>query len=120
MIETPESWRVSYALVLALALGLTAAQSSMAFAEADAERGLSLATQWCNSCHIVQQNDPGMDDGEVAPRFSTLTSYTAEALRRLLAPGHAGMDALSKLTESDAADIAAHIKRLKPQPARPR
>jgi hypothetical protein len=66
---------------------------------------------------MVQQNDPGMDDAEIAPRFSTLTNQTAESLERLLAPGHAGMDALSKLTKSDVADIVAHLKRLKPQPA---
>jgi hypothetical protein len=57
-----------------------------------------------------------MDDAEIGPRFSTLTDQTAETLQRLLAPGHAGMDALSKLTKSDAEDIAAHLKRLKPQP----
>jgi mono/diheme cytochrome c family protein len=107
---------------MALVLGLAAAaiQPSMVFAEADAERGLSIAIQWCNSCHIVQQNDPGMDDAEIGPRFATLTNQTTETLERLLAPGHAGMDALSKLTGRDVADIVAHLKRLKPQPRTPR
>lgn len=61
-----------------------------------------------------------MDDGEAGPRFSTVTNQTTQSLKQLLSPGHAGMDALSKLTESDAADLAAHLKRLKPQPATPR
>jgi len=88
----------------------------MARADGDAVRGLSIASRWCNSCHVVQQNAGGMDDGELGPPFSTLTDHTAQTLRQLLAPGHAGMDALSKLTEIDAADIAAHLKRLKPEP----
>jgi mono/diheme cytochrome c family protein len=115
-----DGWSPSYLMALVLGLAATAIQSSMVFAEADAEHGLSIATQWCNSCHIVRQNDPGMDDGEIGPRFSTLTNQTAETLKRLLAPGHAGMDALSKLTDSDVADIVAHLKRLKPQPRTPR
>jgi len=110
----------SYLIVLALGLGTAAVQYSEALAEPDAQRGLAIATQWCNSCHIVQQNDPGMDDGEAGPRFSTVTNQTTQSLKQLLSPGHAGMDALSKLTESDAADLAAHLKRLKPQPATPR
>ena len=86
----------------------------------DPERGLSIASQWCNSCHIVQQNDPGMDDGEIGPRFSTMTNVTAQDLRRLFLSGHADMDALSKLTERDAADIVAHLRRLKPEVRAPR
>jgi mono/diheme cytochrome c family protein len=85
-------------------------------AEGDAARGLSIATQWCNSCHVVQQDPGGMDDGEIAPPFSTLTAQTAGTVRRLLASGHADMSALSKLTDADAADIAAYLKRLEPQP----
>jgi cytochrome c553 len=127
MSRQSASWAPSYLIVLALGLGTAAVQCSEALAEPDAERGLAIAsqwcnfaTQWCNSCHIVQQNDPGMDDGEIGPRFSTLTNQTTQSLKQLLAPGHAGMDALTKLTESDAADLAAHLKRLKPQPATPR
>jgi len=86
-------------------------------AQANANRGLKIASQWCNSCHMVQQNDPGADDAEAAPRFSTLTTQTAQSLKRLLAAGHADMDALSKLSDSDIADIAAHLHRLKPEPS---
>jgi len=87
-----------------------------AAAESDADRGLALATQWCNSCHVVQQNDPGMDDGEVGPPFATLTQYTPQMLKKLFAAGHADMDALSKLSSDDLAAIAAHLHRLKPEP----
>jgi mono/diheme cytochrome c family protein len=85
-------------------------------AESDAERGLALASRWCNSCHVVQQNDPGMDDGEFGPPFATLTQYTPEMLKKLFAAGHADMDALSKLSDDDLAAIAAHMRRLKPEP----
>lgn len=85
-------------------------------AESDADRGLALATQWCNSCHVVQQNDPGMDDAEYGPPFATLTQYTAPMLKQLFAKGHADMDALSKLSDDDLAAIAAHLHRLKPEP----
>jgi mono/diheme cytochrome c family protein len=95
-------------------------QPVIAYAADDPERGLSIASQWCNSCHIVQQNDPGMDDGEIGPRFSTMTNQTAQALRQLLLSGHADMDTLSKLTERDAADIVAHLRRLKPEVRTPR
>lgn len=87
-----------------------------AHAETDADRGLALATQWCNSCHVVAQNDPGMDDGEFGPPFATLTQYTPQMLKKLFAAGHADMDALSKLSDDDLAAIAAHLHRLKPEP----
>jgi mono/diheme cytochrome c family protein len=87
-----------------------------ALAESDAERGLALATRWCNSCHLVQQNDPGMDDGEFGPPFATLTQYTPQMLKKLFAAGHADMDALSELSDDDLAAIAAHLRRLKPEP----
>jgi len=88
-----------------------------AHSQADPDRGLATATRWCNSCHIVQQDDPGMDDGEIGPRFSTITKQTAQSLKRLLAPGHADMEALSKLSDAEIADIAAHLHRLKPEPS---
>jgi mono/diheme cytochrome c family protein len=87
-----------------------------AHAESDADRGLALATQWCNSCHVVQQNDPGMDDAEYGPPFATVTQYTAPMLKQLFAKGHADMDALAKLSDDDLAAIAAHLHRLKPEP----
>lgn len=87
-----------------------------AHAETDADRGLALATQWCNSCHVVAQNDPGMDDGEFGPPFATLTQYKPQMLKKLFAAGHADMDALSKLSDDDLAAIAAHLHRLKPEP----
>ena len=85
-------------------------------AQSKADRGLALASQWCNSCHVVQQNDPGMDDGETGPPFATLTQYTPQMLKKLFAAGHADMDALSKLSDDDIAAIAAHLHRLKPEP----
>jgi mono/diheme cytochrome c family protein len=85
-------------------------------AESDAERGLALASRRCNSCHVVQQNDPGMDDGEFGPPFASFTQYTPEMLKRLFAAGHADMDALSRLSDDDLAAIAAHLHRLKPEP----
>jgi mono/diheme cytochrome c family protein len=90
--------------------------SGAARAETDTDRGLALATQWCNSCHVVQQNDPGMDDAEYGPPFATLTQYTAPMLKKLFAAGHADMDALSKLSDDDLAAIAVHLHRLKPEP----
>jgi len=90
--------------------------ASAAPAQSDADRGLALATQWCNSCHVVQQNDPGMDDAEYGPPFATLTQYTAQMLKKLFAAGHADMDALAKLSDDDLAAIAAHLHRLKPEP----
>ena len=95
-------------------------QPVIVYAADDPERGLLIASQWCNSCHIVQQNDPGMDDGEIGPRFSTMTNQTPQALRRLLLSGHADMDALSKVTERDSADIVAHLNCLKLEARRPR
>jgi cytochrome c553 len=85
-------------------------------AESEAERGLALAARWCNSCHVVQQNDPSIDDGEFGPPFATLTQYTPQMLKKLFASGHADMDALSKLSDDDLAAIAAHLHRLKPEP----
>lgn len=90
--------------------------ATVAHAQSDADRGLALATQWCNSCHVVQQNDPGMDDAEFGPPFATVTQYTAPMLKKLFAAGHANMDALSKLSDDDLAAIAAHLHRLKPEP----
>jgi len=95
---------------------VTLSFSAVAHAQSDADRGLALATQWCNSCHVVQQNDPGMDDAEVGPPFATVTQYTAPMLKKLFAAGHADMDALSKLSDDDLAAIAAHLHRLKPEP----
>jgi mono/diheme cytochrome c family protein len=92
------------------------AAGNMVRAAGDPERGVAVATQWCNSCHIVKQNDPAADDAEVGPRFATLTKYTADGLMRLLARGHAGMAALSRLTQRDLDYIAAHLHRLKPEP----
>lgn len=99
-------------LFAAIALSLAA----VAYAQSDADRGLALATQWCNSCHVVQQNDPGMDDAEFGPPFATVTQYTAPMLKKLFAAGHADMDALAKLSDDDLAAIAAHLHRLKPEP----
>jgi mono/diheme cytochrome c family protein len=102
--------------MISLAGLMIATQSDVVRAEGDPERGLAVATQWCNSCHIVKQNDPGADDAEVGPRFATLTKYTTDALMKLLAPGHADMAALSRLTRRDVEDIVAHLHRLKPEP----
>ena len=93
-----------------------ASSAIAATAESEADRGLALATQWCNSCHVVRQNDPGMDDAEYGPPFATLTTYDAAKLKQLFAKGHADMDALSKLSDDDLAAIAAHLHRLKPEP----
>ena len=100
----------------AAALVSLALLSTAATAQSDADRGLALSTQWCNSCHVVAQNDPGMDDGEFGPPFATLTTYDAAKLKQLFAKGHADMDALSKLSDDDLAAIAAHLHRLKPEP----
>lgn len=54
-----------------------------ALAESDAERGLALATRWCNSCHLVQQNDPGMDDGEWSAFRNFDPVYSADAQEAL-------------------------------------
>lgn len=37
-------------------------------------------------------------------------------LKKLFAAGHADMDALSELSDDDLAAIAAHLRRLKPEP----
>ena len=103
-------------IYVAFAAASFSALSGAAVAETDADRGLALATQWCNSCHVVQQNDPGMDDAEYGPPFATLTQYTPQMLKKLFAGGHADMDALSKLSDDDLAAIAAHLHRLKPEP----
>jgi mono/diheme cytochrome c family protein len=100
-----------------LGLILSLMHPAIAHADGDPDRGLAIATQWCNSCHVVQQSDPGMDDGEIGPRFSTLTKHTAQSLKELLSSGHADMDALSKLTANDVADIAAHLHRLQAEPS---
>jgi mono/diheme cytochrome c family protein len=108
--------RRGHAIVFLLGvIGLIATHPAAALAGGDTEHGLAVASQWCNSCHVVRQNDPGMDDGEFAPRFSTLTAYDAQSLKQLLAKGHADMDALSKLSDRDVEDIAAYLKRLKPE-----
>lgn len=99
-----------------LAFGLASVAPALLRADSAADRGLALATQWCNSCHVVQQNDPGMDDAEYGPPFATLTQYTPQMLKKLFAAGHADMDALSKLSDHDLAAIAAHLHRLKPEP----
>ena len=103
-------------ICVGFAIASFALLSGTARAETDTDRGLALATQWCNSCHVVQQNDPGMDDAEYGPPFATLTQYTAPMLKKLFAAGHADMDALSKLSDDDLAAIAAHLHRLKPEP----
>ena len=108
--------RSAYGGLAAVLLVSFASLLNAALAESDAERGLALATQWCNSCHVVQQNDPGMDDAEYGPPFATLTQNTAPMLKKLFAAGHADMDALSKLSDDDLAAIAAHLHRLKPEP----
>lgn len=84
-------------------------------ARADPERGLEIAERWCNGCHIVLQKDAGQDDGQAAPRFSTLTRHTLQSLGATLRKGHAGMEALRQIPDSDIADIAAHLHRLKPE-----
>jgi len=109
-----QKWRRSRARLISFVSFVTF--STAASAQSAAERGLALATQWCNSCHVVQQNDPGMDDAEVGPSFATVTQYTAPMLKKLFAAGHADMDALSKLSDDDLAAIAAHLHRLKPEP----
>ena len=93
-----------------------AIHSGAAVAEGGPNRGRAVATRWCNSCHMVVQNDRGADECEVGPRFATLTGYTVDRPMKLLAPGHADMSALSKLTMGDAEDIVAHLRRLNPEP----
>ena len=107
---------VGFAAALFVSLASLATGTVAAAADSDADRGVALATQWCNSCHVVQQNDPGMDDAEYGPPFATLTQFTAPMLKTLFAAGHADMDALSKLSDDDLAAIAAHLHRLKPEP----
>ena len=106
-------------LIALLAMMAAVLQPEMSRAGDHPERGLSIASQWCQSCHIVTQDDPGMDDGEAAPRFSTLTNFSAQALRRLLAHGHAEMEGLSTLSKRDVADIAAYMRSLKPETPSP-
>lgn len=105
----------SSALAFAAACILCAAPG-FALAAGNAALGLALAQRWCNSCHVVLQHDPSWDDGEIGPRFSTLTATTSNQLSTLFAKNHADMDALAKLTDGEIADIVAHLQSLKPEP----
>jgi mono/diheme cytochrome c family protein len=107
------TFRVACASV-AISIGLLSPNAVIA--ESAAEQGLTLASRWCNSCHVVKQNDPGMDDAEIGPPFSNLTTSTAQSLKQLFAGGHADMDALSKLSDAEVAAIAAYLHTLKPEP----
>ena len=84
---------------------------------ADPERGLIVARQWCNNCHIILQKDTGWHFGVAAPRFSLLTKKSLEDVIKLMhvPGGHGGMEALGRLKDSDIEDIVAHIKRLHPE-----
>ena len=112
-------WRALSTIIAVASVAAAAAHLGVAQAQGDPGRGLAVATRWCNSCHMISPTD-SWDDGEFAPRFSTLTRQTVQTLKQLLAPGHADMDALSKLTEAEIADIVAYLHRLKPEPSTPR
>ena len=102
--------RIVHCLAAAGLLFGTLALASAASAGPD--EGLSLARQWCTSCHIVA---PGTGGSDAAPPFESIANnplVTVEGLRAWLADPHPPMPKFD-LTRTEIDDIIAYIKSLK-------
>ncbi len=102
--------RIVHCLAAAGLLFGTLALASAASAGPD--EGLSLARQWCTSCHIVA---PGTGGSDAAPPFESIANnplVTEEGLRAWLVDPHPPMPKFD-LTRTEIDDIIAYIKSLK-------
>ena len=76
----------------------------------DAENGLALAEQWCNSCHSIGTEEPRQEDA--GPLFTELAKEDADYLQTAINRPHDFMPDFPSLTEDDKADLVAYIQSL--------
>lgn len=79
---------------------------------ADAAAGLALAERWCNSCHIVKREQPGMEAEMPGPHFATMTEYPRERVRAALGSPHPYMPEFKQLGDGDVDDLVAYLRSL--------
>ena len=99
---------VALLLVTPIVTAVSAAQA------ADVGNGEQLARRWCAACHIVASGQTGPTSE--APPFASIaarTRFTAKKIAEFLLDPHPRMPNM-ELTRSEAADLAAYIKSLRP------
>ncbi len=100
----PSRLRHAAALILGLA-PLLVVSSGLA---ADAERGRTLAGQWCNACHSIGVDEPRQEDA--GPQFAELAKEDAAYLQAAINRPHDFMPDFPQLSAADKADLVAYIR----------
>ena len=98
-----------YLVLMVATFGLTTA----AALAADRDHGAKLATRWCASCHVVD-DDQKQASVDVPPfaAIAHMPNLSAEKLAFFLLDPHPKMPNFP-LTRNEAADIAAYIASLR-------
>jgi mono/diheme cytochrome c family protein len=104
---------VSFATIVAAAIGILAAAMAQPVLAADAFNGERLAQRWCAVCHVVasDQRQANAD----APPFEEIAkrpNFTESGLTTFLLDPHAKMPNMN-LTRFEAGDIAAYVGKLR-------
>lgn len=100
-------WRVSISLLALLNLG-GISQNALA----GAQEGRELAQEWCQTCHVTEEEKPGVD---VAPPWASIANdptKTDGILRAWLAMPQGQMAHIA-LTRQQINDVMAYIHTLK-------
>ncbi len=93
--------------------GIVLTMSTIAASAADIDRGKTLASLWCSSCHLVTPEQTTGGDG--APTFNSIAEMAAERskdLRAWLADPHPPMPNLD-LSVREIDDLLAYIENLR-------
>ena len=100
--------RSHHAVLAALLVGAGPIVAASAVLAADAERGRTLAGQWCNACHSIGVDEPRQEDA--GPQFAELAGREADDLRAAIDRPHDFMPEFPQLSDSDKADLVAYIR----------
>ena len=96
-------------MITVLSSGAALAMAPPAHAE-DAEAGLVLAEQWCNSCHSIGTDEPRQEDA--GPIWSEIAHRNDANLLAALDAPHDFMPEFPSLSAEDKANLVAYIKSL--------
>lgn len=101
------------AVIMLLAITLSACRGGQASREADPLNGEALARQWCVSCHRVAPDEPGKTL-KSTPSFMEIAGrpeWDRERLLAFLGEDHLPMPTF-RLWDSDREDLAAYILQI--------
>ncbi len=107
---------ISKTVLAGLALACAALSAGTALAAGDAANGLSLARQWCSSCHTVEAGGTAVDK---APSFASIAARRdGKWIKAWLTNPHPPMEGIA-LSNAQINDLTAYIKSLAPKTVAP-